>query len=57
MPDPVDYKATVFLPSTPFPMRGDLPKREPDLLARWERIRLWDRTRRGDARPARLHPA
>ena len=42
---PIDYKATVFLPATPFPMRGDLPKREPDLLARWDRIGLWDRTK------------
>ena len=39
-----DYRDTVFLPSTPFPMRGDLPKREPDILARWERTGLWDRT-------------
>ncbi|MGI4953322.1 MAG: isoleucine--tRNA ligase, partial [Janthinobacterium lividum] len=36
-------KFPVFLPTTPFPMRGDLPKREPDLLARWQRIGLWDR--------------
>ena len=40
-----DTKFPVFLPSTPFPMRGDLPRREPDMLARWERIGLWDRTR------------
>jgi len=40
-----DYKATVFLPATSFPMRGDLPKREPDLLARWDRIGLWERTK------------
>ena len=38
-----DYKATVFLPQTTFPMRGDLPVREPELLARWDRIGLWDR--------------
>jgi len=31
-----DYKATLHLPATDFPMRGDLPKREPDTLARWE---------------------
>ena len=31
-----DYKATVFLPQTAFAMRGDLPKREPDTLAKWE---------------------
>ncbi len=40
-----DYKFTVFLPTTTFPMRGDLPKREPDLLARWDRIGLWQRTK------------
>ncbi len=38
-----DYRDTVFLPATPFPMRGDLPKREPDILARWERTGLWQR--------------
>ena len=37
-------KYPVFLPSTPFPMRGELPKREPELLERWERTRLWERT-------------
>ncbi|WP_043831710.1 isoleucine--tRNA ligase [Muricoccus aerilatus] len=31
-----DYRGTVFLPKTPFPMRGDLPKREPATLARWK---------------------
>ena len=30
------YKATLLLPETAFPMRGDLPKREPDTLARWK---------------------
>jgi isoleucyl-tRNA synthetase len=40
-----DYKSTVFLPTTSFPMRGDLPKREPDLLARWDRIGLRQRTK------------
>ncbi|WP_340650118.1 isoleucine--tRNA ligase [Pseudoxanthomonas winnipegensis] len=30
-----DYKATLHLPATEFPMRGDLPKREPDTLKRW----------------------
>jgi isoleucyl-tRNA synthetase len=41
-----DYKSTVFLPQTDFPMRGDLPRREPELLARWTRIDLWRRQRR-----------
>lgn len=30
-----DYKATLHLPATDFPMRGDLPKREPATLERW----------------------
>jgi isoleucyl-tRNA synthetase len=40
-----DYRDTVFLPATKFPMRGDLPKREPEILARWDRMKLWDRLR------------
>jgi isoleucyl-tRNA synthetase len=40
-----DYRHTVFLPKTPFPMRGELPKREPALLERWERMGLWSRLR------------
>ena len=40
-----DYRGTVILPKTDFPMRGDLPKREPDWLARWEGMGLWDRLR------------
>ena len=35
---PTDYRPTVFLPKTSFPMRGDLPKREPPILARWEEM-------------------
>ncbi|MGC1550587.1 MAG: isoleucine--tRNA ligase [Rhodanobacter sp.] len=33
-----DYKSTINLPQTDFPMRGDLPKREPSWLAEWEQI-------------------
>ena len=39
------YRDTVFLPRTEFPMRGDLPKREPAMLARWAEMGLWDRLR------------
>ncbi len=39
------YKATILLPETAFPMRGDLPKREPDTLARWEAEGLYARIR------------
>jgi isoleucyl-tRNA synthetase len=40
-----DYRDTVFLPQTNFPMRGDLPKKEPAILARWEAMDLWGKLR------------
>ena len=40
-----DYKATLQLPATEFPMRGDLPKREPQTLARWEADGLYAQLR------------
>jgi isoleucyl-tRNA synthetase len=42
---PTDYRPTVFLPKTDFPMRGDLPKREPSILVRWETMDLYKRLR------------
>jgi isoleucyl-tRNA synthetase len=39
------YKATLHLPATDFPMRGDLPRREPQTLARWESEGLYARVR------------
>jgi isoleucyl-tRNA synthetase len=38
-----DYRGTVFLPATPFPMKADLPKREPAMIERWQRLDLWSR--------------
>ena len=43
----VDYKSTVFLPKTDFPMRANLPEREPKILARWEEMKLFQRLRTG----------
>jgi len=40
-----DYRETLFLPKTDFPMRAGLPKREPQWLERWTRIGLYDRQR------------
>jgi isoleucyl-tRNA synthetase len=40
-----DYRDSVFLPETEFPMRGGLPQREPGWLARWEEIGVYDRLR------------
>ncbi len=51
-----DYKDTLNLPRTDFPMRAGLPKREPDWLARWERIGIYDRLREKEGRtPFTLH--
>ncbi len=36
MTEKVDYRSTLNLPDTPFPMRGDLPKREPGWVREWE---------------------
>lgn len=40
------YKETVFLPKTDFPMRGDLPKKEPEILANWEQTKLYEQIRK-----------
>jgi isoleucyl-tRNA synthetase len=41
----VDYKKTVCLPQTDFPMKAGLPKREPELLQRWVDMDLWGKIR------------
>jgi isoleucyl-tRNA synthetase len=41
----VDYKSTVFLPRTAFPMKAGLPKLEPELLKRWQALDLYRRQR------------
>lgn len=45
----LDLKKTVNLPQTPFPMKANLPQREPEILARWEETRLYDRIREARA--------
>src|ERR687884_2227396 len=42
---PTDYRPTVFLPKTDFPMRGGLPQLEPKLVERWQQMRLYDKLR------------
>ncbi|MDE9480738.1 isoleucine--tRNA ligase [Xenorhabdus bovienii] len=41
-----DYKDTLNLPETGFPMRGDLAKREPDMLKRWYKEGLYQAIRK-----------
>ena len=38
-----NYKNTLNLPQTDFPMKANLPQREPQLLARWEEAKLYER--------------
>ena len=45
MTDERDYRDTVFLPKTDFPMKAGLPQKEPGILARWQEIRLYERLR------------
>ncbi len=40
-----NYSETLFLPKTDFPMRAGLPQREPELLARWQKLGLYERLR------------
>jgi isoleucyl-tRNA synthetase len=48
----MDYKATLNLPKTDFPMKANLPQREPELLASWERERLYEQIQEaGKGRP------
>src|SRR6185312_8526176 len=47
-----DYRDTVFLPNTDFPMKAALPEREPKLLERWRGMKLWEKQRaRSKGRP------
>ena len=42
----MDYKETLNLPKTDFPMKANLAKREPEMLARWDQMRIYDRIRK-----------
>jgi isoleucyl-tRNA synthetase len=55
-PETHDYKPTLNLPKTDFPMRAGLPKREPEWLDRWAKIGVYDRLREKEGRtPFTLH--
>jgi isoleucyl-tRNA synthetase len=43
--DPTDYRSTLNLPDTPFPMRGDLGRREPGWIAEWDAKGVYKRLR------------
>ncbi len=46
MTDAPDYRDTVFLPKTEFPMKAGLAQKEPAILAHWEKIGLYDQLRK-----------
>jgi len=45
MSDQKDYRETVFLPKTEFPMKAGLAQKEPAILAHWEKIGLYQKLR------------
>ena len=52
-----DYKDTLNLPDTPFPMRGDLAKREPQWVKEWQEKGVYQRLRAGREGPADVRAA
>ena len=54
-----DYRSTVLLPNTDFPMKAQLPKREPEMLARWAERDVYRRLRAASAGREKfiLHPS
>jgi isoleucyl-tRNA synthetase len=53
----VELKSTIHLPRTSFSMKADLPRKEPEILAFWERIDVWEaiRAARAGRPPYVLH--
>lgn len=39
----MDYKETLLMPKTEFPMRGNLPKREPEIQKHWEEMNIYEK--------------
>ncbi|WP_163182875.1 isoleucine--tRNA ligase [Neobacillus sedimentimangrovi] len=39
----MEYKDTLLMPQTDFPMRGNLPKREPEIQAKWDEMNIYQK--------------
>src|SRR5512146_2952028 len=39
----MEYKDTLLMPQTEFPMRGNLPQREPEIQATWEEMKIYQK--------------
>jgi isoleucyl-tRNA synthetase len=49
----MDYKSTLNLPKTDFPMKANLPQKEPEILNLWDNMGIYDRIREASSkRPA-----
>ncbi|MFD1327344.1 isoleucine--tRNA ligase [Mycoplana ramosa] len=44
-PEKIDYSSTLYLPQTDFPMRAGLPQKEPETVARWQKMDLYKKLR------------
>ncbi|PLR97357.1 isoleucine--tRNA ligase [Bacillus sp. T33-2] len=42
----MDYKDTLLMPKTEFPMRGNLPKREPEIQAQWDAMNIYEKVQK-----------
>jgi isoleucyl-tRNA synthetase len=48
----MDYKDTLLMPKTEFPMRGNLPQREPEIQSKWEELDIYQKVqKRTEGRP------
>ena len=55
MTDAADYKSTLNLPRTDFPMKADLADREPAMLAAWDAMDLEGAIREARGGPPEVH--
>lgn len=42
----MEYKDTLLMPNTEFPMRGNLPNREPEIQAKWEEMKIYEKVQK-----------
>ena len=55
--DPATRKYPLNLPDTPFPMRGDLAKREPQWIREWDEQKVYEQIRAASVGRPKLDPA
>ena len=49
MTNTVDYKSTILLPKTDFPMKGNLPIKEPEMIKQWEEKKIYQKIQKKNA--------